>query len=102
MDATISRVDDVDFYRFDLDESRQVRITAEFVHQMGNIDLSLFDSDGQFAESKSVDDSETIVEELDSVGPSQELADETADMVQNWLIEHIAQEDQQYAPYVKQ
>ena len=41
-----------------------------------------------------------LVHELNSVGPSQELADDTADMVQNWLVDHIAQEDRQYAPFV--
>lgn len=41
-----------------------------------------------------------LVEELDSVGPSQELADDTAEMVQDWLIDHIAQQDWLYAPYV--
>lgn len=41
-----------------------------------------------------------LVEELNRVGPSQELADDTADMVQDWLVDHIAQEDRQYAPYV--
>ena len=41
-----------------------------------------------------------LVHELNSVGPSQELADDTADLVQNWLVDHIAQHDRQYAPYV--
>ncbi len=41
-----------------------------------------------------------LVGEFNSVGPSQELADNTVDMVQDWLVDHIAQEDRQYAPYV--
>ncbi len=41
-----------------------------------------------------------LVHELNSVGPSQELADDTADMVQNWLVDHITQQDRQYAPYI--
>jgi len=41
-----------------------------------------------------------LVYQLNEVGPSQELADNTAELVQDWLVEHIATRDKQYAPHI--
>lgn len=38
--------------------------------------------------------------DLEVCGPSQHLADRALEVVQDWLIDHILDEDQQYAPYV--
>ena len=42
-----------------------------------------------------------LVDDLEVFGPSQHLADRALDISQEWLIHHIADEDAQYARYVK-
>ena len=42
-----------------------------------------------------------LTEDLRVFGPSQHLADRALEIAQDWLIEHIAEEDAQYASYVK-
>jgi hemerythrin len=42
-----------------------------------------------------------LVEDLKVFGPSQHLADQALDIAQDWLIDHIADEDHLYAAYVK-
>ena len=42
-----------------------------------------------------------LVDELKVFGPSQHLADRALDVAQDWLIDHIADEDMQYATYVR-
>jgi len=42
-----------------------------------------------------------LAEKCREVGPSQDLADEIAEMVQDWLIEHVAEADTDYAKHVK-
>ena len=44
---------------------------------------------------------ERLLDELDVFGPSQHLADHALDISQEWLIQHIIDEDVQYAQYVK-
>lgn len=44
---------------------------------------------------------EMLLDELDVFGPSQHLADHALDISQEWLIQHITDEDVQYAHYVK-
>jgi hemerythrin len=39
--------------------------------------------------------------DLRTFGPSQELADRALEMTQDWLIDHIADEDVLYALHVK-
>lgn len=41
-----------------------------------------------------------LVYDLEVCGPSQHLADRVLEIVQDWLIDHILDEDQQYAAYV--
>jgi hemerythrin len=41
------------------------------------------------------------VDELQIFGSSQHLADRALDVAQDWLIDHIADEDMQYANYVR-
>ena len=45
---------------------------------------------------------EMLVDDLEVFGPSQHLADRALEISQEWLIHHIADEDAQYAKYVKQ
>ena len=40
--------------------------------------------------------------ELKQLGPNQDLADQTAEKVQSWLVEHIADFDTDYATHIKQ
>jgi hemerythrin len=42
-----------------------------------------------------------LVDDLKVFGPSQHLADRALDISQEWLIHHIADEDSQYAQYIK-
>jgi hemerythrin len=42
-----------------------------------------------------------FMEDRGTFGPSQELADSVSEMVQNWLIDHIAQADRDYAAHIK-
>ena len=42
-----------------------------------------------------------LVDDLRVFGPSQHLADRALEVSQDWLIRHIADEDSQYAAYVK-
>jgi hemerythrin len=44
---------------------------------------------------------EMLLDELDVFGSSQHLADHALDISQEWLIQHITDEDVQYAQYVK-
>jgi hemerythrin len=43
-----------------------------------------------------------LVDDLHVFGPSQHLADRALEISQEWLIDHIADEDAQYAAYVKE
>jgi hemerythrin len=45
---------------------------------------------------------DTLADKFNTFGPSQGLADETLDMAQNWLADHISDEDAQYAEHVNQ
>jgi hemerythrin len=42
-----------------------------------------------------------LVEDLKVFGPSQHLADQALKIAQDWLIDHIADEDAQYATHVR-
>ena len=42
-----------------------------------------------------------LVDDLKVFGPSQHLADRALEISQDWLIHHIADEDSQYAAYIK-
>jgi hemerythrin len=42
-----------------------------------------------------------LTEQVNDLGPSQDLAEQMVDMVQAWLVEHIAEADVQYAAHVK-
>jgi len=42
-----------------------------------------------------------LVEDLEVFGPSQHLADRALEIAQDWLIDHIADEDNLYASHVK-
>ena len=42
-----------------------------------------------------------LVEDVKVFGPSQHLADRALEIAQDWLIDHIAEEDAQYATHVK-
>ena len=42
-----------------------------------------------------------LTDDLKVFGPSQHLADRALEIAQDWLIDHIAEEDAQYAAYVK-
>lgn len=44
---------------------------------------------------------EALLNDLKVFGPSQHLADHALEISQDWLIHHIAEEDIQYADYVK-
>lgn len=44
---------------------------------------------------------DVLENDLRTFGPSQELADRALDMTQDWLIDHIADEDVLYALHVK-
>ena len=44
---------------------------------------------------------DSLTEDLKVFGPSQHLADRALEIAQDWLIEHIAEADRQYATYVK-
>ena len=41
-------------------------------------------------------------DDLKVFGPSQHLADRALEVAQDWLIDHITEEDMQYAEYVKE
>ncbi len=43
-----------------------------------------------------------LLDDLRVFGPSQHLADRTLEIAQDWLIDHIIDEDTQYAGYVKE
>ncbi|MEN8130510.1 MAG: hemerythrin family protein [Pseudomonadota bacterium] len=43
-----------------------------------------------------------LVDDLEVFGPSQHLADRALEISQEWLIQHIVDEDAQYAQYVKE
>ena len=43
-----------------------------------------------------------LVEEFNELGTSQDLAEKTGEMVQSWLVNHIAEADTQYARYAQQ
>jgi hemerythrin len=42
-----------------------------------------------------------LLDDLRVFGPSQDLADRALDIAQDWLIDHIIDEDTQYSDYVK-
>jgi hemerythrin len=42
-----------------------------------------------------------LMEQANDLGPSQDLAEQIVDMVQTWLVEHIAEADVRYAAHVK-
>lgn len=42
-----------------------------------------------------------LVDDFEVFGPSQHLADRALEISQDWLIHHIAEEDAQYAMYVR-
>lgn len=42
-----------------------------------------------------------LLDELDVFGPSQHLADRALEISQEWLVQHITEEDSLYAQYVK-
>ena len=42
-----------------------------------------------------------FVEDFNVFGPTQHLADRALEIAQDWLIDHIAEEDSQYATHVK-
>jgi hemerythrin len=44
---------------------------------------------------------ELLADELRVLGPSQHLADRALEVAQDWLIDHIADEDMQYATYAR-
>lgn len=43
-----------------------------------------------------------LLDDLRVFGPSQDLADRALEIAQDWLIDHIIDEDTQYSAYVKQ
>jgi hemerythrin len=45
---------------------------------------------------------EQLADELKVLGPSQHLADRALEVAQDWLIDHITDEDMQYAMHVRQ
>jgi hemerythrin len=45
---------------------------------------------------------DTLADKFNTFGASQGLADEALDMTQNWLADHISDEDAQYAEHVNQ
>ncbi len=44
---------------------------------------------------------EDLEQDLSMIGPSQDLADRALDITQDWLIDHIGDEDMLYALHVK-
>ncbi len=42
-----------------------------------------------------------LSDEFSELGSNQDLADKITDMAQNWLIDHIAEADTDYAKYIK-
>ena len=42
-----------------------------------------------------------LTDDLKIFGPSQHLADRALEIAQDWLVEHIAEEDTQYATYAR-
>jgi len=42
-----------------------------------------------------------LTKEFDELGPSQDLAERTGEMVQGWLVDHIAKADMAYAKHIK-
>jgi len=45
---------------------------------------------------------DTLADQFNTLGPTQGLADEALDMTQNWLTDHISDEDAKYAAHVNQ
>ncbi len=48
-----------------------------------------------------LDTLESLLDEFKVMGPSQDLADRVLDAAQDWLIDHIIDEDSQFAKYTK-
>ena len=48
-----------------------------------------------------LDEYSKLSEEYRNLGSNQDLADNITDMVQNWLIDHIAEADRDYARHAK-
>ncbi len=44
---------------------------------------------------------DSLVDELELFGPSQHLADRALEISQDWLINHIIEEDSRYAHYIQ-
>jgi len=44
---------------------------------------------------------DSLMDELELFGPSQHLADRALEISQEWLINHIIEEDTRYAQYIK-
>ena len=44
---------------------------------------------------------EMLLDDLKVAGPSQDLADRALEISQDWLIDHIVDEDTQYATYIQ-
>ena len=44
---------------------------------------------------------DALMDELDDFGASQDLAEQTAEMIEDWLVHHIMEADMDYAKYVK-
>jgi hemerythrin len=44
---------------------------------------------------------DALMDDLDDFGPSEDLAKQTAEMIEEWLIHHIMEADMDYAQYVK-
>ena len=47
-----------------------------------------------------LDEYSKLMEEFDELGPSQDLAERTGEMVQDWLVDHIAIADMAYARHI--
>jgi len=43
-----------------------------------------------------------LIDDLELFGPSQHLADRALEITQDWLINHIIEEDTRYAHYIKE
>ena len=46
-------------------------------------------------------DYDELTDELEDLGPSQELADQTAKTIQDWLVYHILEADMDYVKHVR-
>ena len=49
-----------------------------------------------------LDEYSKLTKEFDELGPSQELAERTGEMVQDWLVDHIAEADMAYAKHIRE